>query len=230
VLFRLGTGGRRRRQRLGRNLQIAAFVWLWLASTPCVGGRLLHSLQGDRARPADGPLPDADANVVLSAGADLDGAEYGGPVIDSMTLQRLRYAAALHRRTGLPILTSGGRPARGVPPLATMMQAAAERELGVTVRWTETRSADTRENARFSAEQLREHGVHTVLLVTSAWHMPRAAASFRRHGVDVVPAPTAFRGAAFASWSSFVPHWTGLRDTGLALHEWGGRVFYALTN
>jgi len=31
-----------------------------------------------------------------------------------------------------------------------------------------------------------------------------------------------------SSWRSFLPHWSGLRDTCLAMHEWGGRVAYAL--
>ena len=117
-----------------------------------------------------------------------------------------------------------------MPTLAAMMKAAAEGELGVPVRWTEDRSADTRENARFSAELLRGSGVRTVLLVTSAWHMPRAVDCLRDAGLDVVPAPTGFRGEVFASWTSFVPHWNGLRDSCLAMHEWGGRFWYALSD
>jgi len=230
VLFLLGTALRRRWPKLGRGLQVAAIVWLWLASTPCFGGLLLHTLQGYPALPPRGPLPHADAIVVLSAGADRIGAEYGEAVIGPWTLQRLRYGAALQRRTGLPMLVSGGLPAIYTKSLAEMMRRTAEDELGVDVRWTEDRSADTRENARYSAELLQRSGVQTVLLVTSAWHMPRAVDSFEQAGLRVVPAPTAFRGELVASWTSFVPHWNGMRDTCLAMHEWGGRIWYALTD
>ena len=76
---------------------------------------------------------------------------------------------------------------------------------------------------------VRAAGIERVFLVTSAWHMPRAASAARRFGLEPVPAPTGFREGVFAGWRSFVPHWNGLRDTCLALHEWGGRVVYALT-
>lgn len=225
LLLLVGTALRRRRPRFGRGVQVAGIAWLWLASTPCFGGLLLHSLQ---SYPALDPraLPNADAIVVLSAGSDTVASEYGGAVIGPITMQRLRYGVWLHRRTGLPLLVSGGRPATGAPSLAAMMQATAQREFGVPVELVEGRSANTRENARFSAELLRGRGSRRVLLVTSAWHMPRSLDCFARAGVDAIAAPTAFRGEVFASWASFVPHWSGLRDTSLALHEWGGRLAY----
>jgi uncharacterized SAM-binding protein YcdF (DUF218 family) len=229
-LFLLGTLLRRGWPRFGRAAQVFALLLLLLLSMPCVGGALLGALQTSPALPADGPLPPADAIVVLSAEADRHGAEYGGAVAGATTMQRLRYAAALQRRSGLPMLTSGGVPAAGLPPLAVMMARAATAEFGVPVKWTEDRSADTRENARFSAAMLKADGVRTVLLVTSAWHMPRAAACFRAEGIAVVAAPTAFRGQLVEDWTSFVPRWSGLRDTCLALHEVGGLVHHWLVD
>lgn len=227
-LFLLGTALRRRWPRAGRTMQVAAFAWLWLASTPCVGGALLQSLQNHPALPAAGPLPPADAIVVLSAEADARADEYGGAVAGAMTMQRLRYGAMLQRRTRLPLLVSGGVPGTGLPSLAALMARAATEEFAVPVRWIEDRSADTRENARFSAELLRNDGVRRILLVTSAWHMPRSLACFRREGLDVTAAPTAFRGPAYEDWTSLVPRWSGLRDTSLAVHEYGGRIWYWL--
>jgi uncharacterized SAM-binding protein YcdF (DUF218 family) len=230
IAFVLGALLARRWPRLGRTLQALGFAWLWLASTPLVAGMLIATLQRHPPLPASGALPPADAIVVLSAEADVVGAEYGGAVVGALTMQRLRYGAALQRRTGLPMLVSGGVPARGVPSLAALMAAAATRELGVPVRWQEDRSSDTRENARGSAELLRRDGVRTVLLVSSAWHLPRAVAAFEATGLRVVAAPTGFRAPVLATAEDFVPHWHGLRDTSLALHEYVGRLFYALTD
>lgn len=227
-LYALGLCAAKWRPRLGRALRLSALALLFVASLPVCGGLLLGALQTFSPLPATGPLPHAEAIVVLSAEADRDGAEYGGAVAGPVTMQRLRYAVHLHRRTGLPLLVSGGAPATGRPSLAALMAKAAREEFGVPVTWLEDRSADTRENAAFSAELLRRDGKHTVLLVTHAWHMPRAAASFARHDLQVIPAPTGFRGPAVQGASSFVPHWTGLKDTCLGLHEWLGRAFYAL--
>jgi uncharacterized SAM-binding protein YcdF (DUF218 family) len=230
VLFLLGTALLRWRKKLGRTLQVLALLWLWLAATPCVGGMLLHSLQSYPALDHTQTVPDVQAIVVLSAGADRIGSEYGGPVIGAMTLQRLRYGIALQRRYRLPLLVSGGKPASHTPTLARMMQQAAEDEFQADVTWLEEASADTRQNAQFSAKILKEQGITKILLVTTAWHMPRAMDCFAAAGIEATAAPTGFRGEVFASWTSFVPHWNGLRDTCLAMHEWGGRVVYAVTN
>jgi uncharacterized SAM-binding protein YcdF (DUF218 family) len=227
ALLVLGTLLRWRRPRLGRAMQVGAVLWLWALSTPVVGGLLLGSLQSYPALPNDGALPAADAIVVLSAEGDALGAEYGGPVAGVMTMQRLRYGAALQRRTGLPLLLSGGVPGSGQPALATMMADAATKEFGVPVRWREDRSADTHENARFSAALLKQDGVRTILLVTSAWHMPRAVACFQAAGLTVVAAPTGFRSPSPGA-TAWIPHWHGLRDSCLALHEWTGRLVYTV--
>ncbi len=219
----------RGRPRLGRALQVGALALLWILSAPACGGALLRALQRDPALPPTGALPAAGAIVVLSADVDRAAAEYGGADLGPTTLSRLRYAAALQRRTGLPLLTSGGAVGTGLPAIAELMARTVRDELGARVRWTEARSADTWENAAFSAELLRAADVRTVLLVTSAWHMPRAAWCFRAHGIDVVPAPTGFRGPAIEDWRSFLPHWKGLRDTCLALHEGLGAVWYLAT-
>lgn len=226
LLLLLGTALRRRYPRFGRSLQVLGLLVLLVLSMPATGGALLGSLQNTPPLPATGALPTADAIVVLSAEADRHGTEYGHAVIGPMTMQRLRYAAFLQRRTSLPLLVSGGLPYADTRSLAAMMKEAAEQELRVPVKWVEERSADTWENAAFSAEMLKKDNVRTVLVVTSSWHMPRAMASFRAAGLEAVAAPTAFRGPAIDDWMSFVPSWYGLKDSCLALHEWCGRVVY----
>jgi uncharacterized SAM-binding protein YcdF (DUF218 family) len=79
-----------------------------------------------------------------------------------------------------------------------------------------------------SAAILRQHGLRRILLVTSAWHLPRAVASFQAQGLDVLPAPTGFRGPAVDGPLSFVPQVAALRDSCLGLHEWIGRLYYLL--
>jgi uncharacterized SAM-binding protein YcdF (DUF218 family) len=226
LLLLLGTILRRKHPRVGVLLQLAAALLLWLFATPAFAGFLLGTLQPFAALGDNGSFPQAEAIVVLSAEADLQAPEYGHAVIGSMTLQRVRYAAFLRRQTGLPILCSGGRPARDCPALAKLMADALQQEFGVETRWSEEQSADTWENAAMSAALLRRDGVQRILLVTNAWHEPRAVASFRAQGLEVVPAPTGFRGPAIDNLLSFAPQHAALRDSSLALHEWFGRFCY----
>ncbi len=227
LLVVVGLVGRWRWPRLGRLLSLAGLASLWLLATPWVGAALLRSLQRDPALDLDA-LPDADAIVVLSADFAREAPEFGGATVGALALQRLRWAAALHRRTAKPVLTSGGVVEHEPRPHAELMRDALERDFGVPVRWLETTSRDTFENARDSAAVLSRDGVRRVYLVTHAWHMPRAESSFRRFGLEVVPAPTAFCGWPNGVVEGLVPNWSALRNSALALHEWLGRAWYAV--
>jgi uncharacterized SAM-binding protein YcdF (DUF218 family) len=219
---------RSRRPRAAMALSLLGIATLWLASTPAIAGSLLRTLQSVPPLPATGALPTAQAIVVLSAEADREAPEFGGASVGALTLVRIRYAAALHRRTKLPVLTSGGRPGADLEPIANTMAEALTTEFSTPVRWREDRSKDTFENAKFSAELLKKDGVRTVLLVTHAWHLPRAIATFEAHGLEAIGAGTAYRGEPFVDASSWLPQASALRDTTFALHEWLGRAAYSV--
>lgn len=228
VLLLIGVLLRSPFPRLARVLFVTACLWLWLASTPIFAGWLLGTLQNDLPLPATGTLPTADAIVVLGAEADCDGREYDGAVIGQVTMQRVRYAAALNKRTQLPVLVSGGKPNVATPSLAALMRKTLQEEFTVPVRWVEEQSANTSENAQFSADLLTKDNKQTVFLVTSAWHEPRAKASFERFGIHVIPATTAFRDAPYQGLQSLIPQWSALKDTSWALHEICGLSYYRL--
>lgn len=216
-----------RRRRLGLALAWSGVGLTTLLSLPLVGGFLLDSLQGWPALDLDAPPP-AEAIVVLGADQEVHAPEYGGATVGALTLVRLRYAAHLARRTGAPLLTSGGPLAEVTRPLGELMADCLRDDLGVEVRWVEARSGNTLGNARASAALLAEAGVERVYLVTHAWHMPRARASFLAQGLEVVPAPTGFRVRPRPDPGDFVPSAKGLRESTFALYEWLGRLWYEL--
>jgi uncharacterized SAM-binding protein YcdF (DUF218 family) len=216
------------RPRAGRVVVIAAAVLLWLLSTPLVAGALLATLQTTPALPTAGALPPAQAIVVLSAEADPHAPEYGRSVPGRDTLVRLHYGAHLHRRTGLPILVTGGAALPGEEPVALAMQRTLEHELGARVTWVDDAARTTYENATHTATLLAQDGITRVYLVTHAWHIPRARVSFESAGIEVVPAPTGFRGPPWQGARSLLPHWTAIRDSYYASHEWLGLLYYRL--
>ena len=94
--------------RLGKWLLAAALALGTALSLPVVGDGLKMALESE-VRPLP-PGTQAGAIVVLGAGAFPGAPEFQGPGIEPGTLERLRYAARLHRETGAPILVSGGDP------------------------------------------------------------------------------------------------------------------------
>jgi uncharacterized SAM-binding protein YcdF (DUF218 family) len=106
------------------------------------------------------------------------------------------------------------------------------REWGIpsTALLTEGESINTRENALASHALLTPRGIRRILLVTSAVHMPRAAAAFRKAGFEVAPAPADFR----TGWAKpnqilrWAPTPQSLFNSSAALHEWVGLWVYRL--
>ena len=226
LLAALGLLLMRRRPRLGKSLAWSGIVLLWLLSTPVVTRSLLATLED--VPPLDPALAGrAQAIVVLGGGSYLAAPEYGGDTVSRWSLERIRYAARLQRQTGLPILVSGGAPLGGRPE-GRSMQASLEQEFGAKVRWVEEASADTRENARFSAPLLREAGATRVLLVTHAWHMRRAQAAFAAEAIETTAAATGYETASPFTPLDILPGPGGAWAGRIALSELLGRLVQRL--
>ncbi|MTJ83667.1 MAG: YdcF family protein [Telmatospirillum sp.] len=222
-----------RRWRHGRLLVTIALSVLYLLSIPVISTALMARLETCPPLAALGPLSaDAQAIVILSAEARLE-PEYPALSPGPLTLERLRYGAALQRRTGLPILVSGGTQQNRPDSLAGAMRRSLEEDFHVPVTWVEDRSQDTHQNAMRSADILKSQGITRILLVTHAWHMPRAVQSFTAAGLTVTPAPTAFSherlppdNTVFGVIYNILPSTRALSESYYALHELGGLAFY----
>ncbi|MGA8146840.1 MAG: YdcF family protein [Gallionellaceae bacterium] len=208
---------------------ILALVVFYLLCTGIGANLLVRPLENLTAPLASSSDAHAQAIVVLAAGRLEHAVEYGGKDIpDYIALARLRYAAKLQHETGLPILVSGGNVAQDGTGAskADAMASALREDFATPVRWIEGTSANTAENARFSSKILRQNGVHRILLVTDAMHMPRAKMVFSRTGLDVVVAPTMFFGARSNGPFAFLPSAEGFRRSYYAIYEWLGLVWY----
>ncbi len=197
--------------------------------TPLTVGWLVDALEPAATLSRDAARR-AQAVVVLGAGKRTYAPEFGGETVNRLSLERLRYGARLARQTGLPVLVSGGAPSGDLPE-AELMKATLEQDFGVPVRWIETASRDTRQNAQFSAVQLRAAGVERILLVTHAAHMARARAEFEAQGLDVIAAPTAWLGGGETGDRALtlLPSQNTAYAGWFALHEWLGLIAYRLS-
>ncbi len=214
----------RRWQYAGLALATISLLGLIALAMPVVGNALAPA-EAPQAPISAEALRRAQAIVILGGGSYYAAPEYGSDTVGSASLVRARYGAKLARETGLPVLVTSGSP-HGGRAEAESMREVLEREFGVKVRWTETASRDTAENASMSAPLLKAAGITRIALVTHASHMPRSAELFRREGIEVLPAPTGFRTASPSSVEDYLPR--NLRPAREALHEHLGLLHHRL--
>lgn len=181
-------------RRLGLVAGAAGWLWLVLWSTPVASHALRATLESAAGPRTVQDTPTAAVAVVLGGG--MEGARgRARPYADlGEAADRVWHAARLHRAGKAPLLLlSGGTTRTEDGPEALAMQALL-RDLGVpdSAMLLESRSTTTGENARLSAQMLRDRGIDRVLLVTSALHMRRARTEFEHQGMKVLPAPTDF--------------------------------------
>lgn len=221
--------------------RLAAWIGLiaaWLLATGAGASQMAAWAEGGSlsAQTADS-LRDAlsrpnppQAVVIIGGGSRRDARERPDPeTVKPGTLERLVYGAWVARITKLPVLVSGGVPRAGRSSEAALMKRVLEDDLNTPVRWVEGASDDTAANASLSAELLKGAGITRIVLVTEAYHMPRALVSFEREGLSVLPAPCAFAGSPVdfgplrllpSGEASFLSYRAG--------HELLGRLWYRI--
>lgn len=224
---------------LGAALLAISLMTLVMLSIPMTAYSLLSGLQEYAKPPELVPLAERgpkaalfapkeslkdppDAIVVLGAGRYAEAPEYDfQDTVNALGLERLRYAAWLQRKTGVPILVSGGSPGNEKTAEADLMKSVLANEFKIDVKWVERQSRNTTENARFSQALLAESKIKSIYLVTHAWHMRRAARDFESAGLTVTPAPTGFLAPEQRArqMNNYLPSGRGLYLTGLAMRE-----------
>ncbi|NRT57526.1 YdcF family protein [Sphaerotilus uruguayifluvii] len=164
------------------------------------------------------------AIVVLGAGRHRLSPEYGSSMLTQQAMVRLHYGVWLARRTGQPLAYSGG-VGWGQSGETTEAETAARilmDDYGSRLRWTESRSRDTRENAERLVPMLQADGVRRIILVTHASHMPRAMRAFRDAAgrqISIVAAPVGFVTNDESGLLDWIPSSYGYRLVHDALHE-----------
>ena len=202
-----------------------ALIGLVVLAMPITAPRL-DGLMADTAPVRTDLRPQA---IVILSAERRDGPPGGvleGEDIGPLTTERVRAGVVLAKRTGLPVLVTGGVLKPGTAPIAATMARVMTDEFGIVPRWVESKSLDTWQNAVFSAEMLRADGVTTVYLVTTSWHMARSRLAFERAGLVVAPMPVRALGMPEGAAWEFVPTAASWQRSYYALHEVIGYWWY----
>jgi uncharacterized SAM-binding protein YcdF (DUF218 family) len=219
--------------RLASWLIVTSLVLFALAGLSPLGNALILPLE-QRFPPWNASRGAPDGIVLLGGMIMPDVSSARGTVSLNEAAERITATAELARRyPGARIIVTGGSNALIFDGAIEAIFAIRQLEaLGVAhERMTaEERSRNTSENAVFSRLIANPKPGERWLLVTSAYHMPRAIGVFRtaEFPVEAYPVDWRTRGPAdlvrpFESLSD------GLRRTDTAVHEWVGLLAYRLT-
>ena len=218
----------------GRGLVAFSLICFWLLATEPVRDALIEPLENRYApvEPATLEHVESHAIVLLGGGVYERAPEYGGrDSLQNGAMMRTLYAADLARQTGLEVYATGGVVLNeGTEPEGEVMRRWLIR-LGVPAErlHSETAARNTWENAINLKAELELAGVEKVILVTTAWHMPRSVWVFESLGMQVIPAPCAYVARRVPyGLQNYLPHWHVLADSADALHEYLGMLWYRI--
>ncbi len=220
-------------RRLASWLIVTSLVLIAFAGLSPLGNALILPLE-QRFPPWDAARGAPDGIVVLGGAISPDISAARGVVALGEAAERITVVAELARRyPNARIIFAGGSNAVFFDEGAEAPFAVRQLEaLGVAHdRITaEEQSRDTIENAVFSRLLANPKPGERWLLVTSAFHMPRAMAAFRAAGfaVEAYPVDWRTRGPIDAV-RPFASLAAGLGQTDIAVHEWVGLLVYRLT-
>ena len=181
------------------NLRLSIFVGIWtlifyFLCTGLTADIFMGKLEKVYKPPVEVEETGADVIVLLGGGAFRDVQDVEGEgTLASSAASRLLTAVRLQKLLDLPIILSGGQVYSDSGAEAEI-SGRILKSLGVPEEkiLLETKSVNTTQNAIYSAEIMREKNFHKPLVVTSAFHMRRAALNFSRQGFEIIPYPTNF--------------------------------------
>ena len=218
----------------------SALFILYFSSNTLVSDKLVSSLEW-RYLPPD-PMPSADAIVVLG-GSTAPALEPRPWVELSERGDRILYGARLYNQGKAPkLILSGGRVTwrggSGGSEAADMKTLAMAMNVPTDDILLEETSLNTRENAVNVKALMAKQNISSVLLVTSAMHMPRSVAIFKKLGIKVIPAPTDYLVTKESYENvnqtlegrilSLFPDITAISQFTWAMKEYVGFLFYRL--
>jgi len=220
------------RARSGKLLAVTGFAALVVLGFSPIGYALLLPLE-ERFPRRELPTGDIAGFIFLGGFEDPSVSHARGALILNESAERLTEAVLVARSfPEAKVVFTGGaaeilmRSSSGAPAVGSFLEAAGIPADHIIL---EGRSRNTYENAIETRNLLDPKPGDRWLLITSAWHMPRAVGTFRRAGFDVVPWPADYRTRGTQDLLTPSDKLTeGLRRTDTAVREWIGLIVYWL--
>lgn len=220
------------KQRTGKILVSFGFILLIISSYEGVSGRILHTLESqyppiNLSRVVSHQTGKTAENsvkwiVVLTGGVAGEANLPYQLQISHHSRVRLMEGIRLHRMIqASKLILTGGIGFDGTPEVTTLSRVAEELGVNRSDMVLEVESRDTKDHPLYVRNIVHDD---PFILVTSAFHMPRAVKLFVKQGLFPIPAPAGQWIPPIQFWSpvNFFPSAAGVRLAELAYHEYMG--------
>jgi len=221
-----------RKPRVGKTCIIIALLLLLVFGTYPVPDMMVRYLETKYATHA--PLAQSDAVVVLSGMVYLfsstpDSIEFNEGVeriIAEISLIKKGYAETL-------IISGGSGDMYNQNKSEALLLKQFSIDFGIPEEniLIDPSSRNTYENAVNTKTLMEKHGISSIILVTSASHLPRAMGCFEKLGIHPVPYGVDYQSSPNPRYhlSDIIPDVGALRKTSYSIHEYVGILIYKLT-
>jgi uncharacterized SAM-binding protein YcdF (DUF218 family) len=218
-----------RRWRTGRAILLGAVAASLAIATLPIGPWLMRPLEN--RFPTVRSLPEKVDGIVVLGGAVSPRLTIarGQPALNAAAERMTEFVALARRHPEAKLVYTGGSGSVVYPelkevPVARQLFASLGVDVGHMV--FEDQSRNTYENALFTRNLVKPQPGETWIVVTSAFHMPRAYGCFSRVGWRVVPYPVDYMTRPGYELTLDFDFLGGLNMLALALHEWVGLIAY----
>ena len=221
-----------KKQKTGKVLVAIALVFLIVCSFEGISGRILQTLEAQyppitiskiSAQMGQSPaLPSIKWIVVLAGGVVGDQGMPYQLQISHYSRERLIEGIRLYRLLpGSKLILTGGIGFDGSPEATTLSRVAEELGVAKDDMILEVEARDTKDHPLYVRALVQDD---PFILVTSAFHMPRAMKLFAKQGLFPFPAPAGHWSPPEQFWSpkNIFPTAAGIRLAELSYHEYGG--------
>ena len=225
-----------------KGLIIAAVVVLWVFGNAWTMAIITRSLEWQYLPEEE--TPQAAVMVLLGGGTEPALSPREHVEVNGAGDRVIRAALLYHEGAAEKIIVSGGGISwlggREVPASEEMVELLVLMGVPQEAIIQQGKSANTYEDAVYTAEILAEMEVDEIILVTSAMHMPRSVKLFEKQGLTVIPSPTDYK-ITQTGWDllfsptdvqtvlmAMIPSVDDMGTTTLAIKEYIGMVVYTL--
>jgi uncharacterized SAM-binding protein YcdF (DUF218 family) len=206
-------------KRARRPLAICTIALFWLLAAGWLTAPLLELAQPHRQTDSPASFAPRTAIIMLGGGTIYDNDDVLVPprdVLARIAVSAENYAACKRTAATCQVIVSGGNPQRHSATEAdTYLPYLLRKQVPRADIVLENSSRTTYENARNVSAILDRSRYDSLILVTSAYQMPRALLDFHRFGLAPQPLVSSARRARLG----VLPRYDNLVNAEIALHE-----------